>query len=90
MIQIKYANSPKKLQSELKELKKVHVVKKKTHEIKQEILVDLTGEFEVVRNLSLGDQISEAQIRFRNVDVFASYVTAIDEGYETEDATFNG
>ena len=29
MIQIKYANSPKKLQSELKELKKVHVVKKK-------------------------------------------------------------
>ena len=44
----------------------------------------------MVRNLSLGDQISEAQIRFRNVDVFASYVTAIDEGYETEDATFNG
>ena len=90
MIKIKYAKSPKKLQSELKELNKVHVVKKKTHETKQEILVDLTGEFEVVGNLSLGDQIRETQIRFRNVDVFASYVKAIDEGYETEDAIFNG
>ena len=74
MIKIKYANSPKKLQSELIELNKVHVVKKKPHEIKQEILVDITGEFEVVGNLSLGDQIRETQIRFRNVDVFASYV----------------
>ena len=40
--------------------------------------------------LSTGDQIRETCIRFRNMDDFESYVNAIDEGYEAEDAFFNG
>ena len=60
------------------------------HEIKQEILVDFTGEFQVVDKLSLGDQIRETQFRFRNMDDFKSSVNAIDEGYEAKDAIFIG
>ena len=40
--------------------------------------------------LSTGDQIRETFIRFRNMDDFESYVNATDEGYEAEDAMFNG
>ena len=60
------------------------------HEIKQEKLVDFTGEFQVVGKLSLGDQIRETQFRFRNMDDFKSSVNAIDEGYEAKDAIFIG
>ena len=40
--------------------------------------------------LSTGDQIRETLIIFRNMDDFESYVNAIDEGFEAEDAIFNG
>ena len=40
LVKIKYANNPNKLQSESKELNKIHVVNKNLHEIKQEILLD--------------------------------------------------
>ena len=89
LVKIKYANNPNKLQSKLKVLKKIHVVQKNLHEIKQEILVNCTGEFEMVGKLSLGDQIRETHIRFRNMDDFESYINAIDEAYEAEDAIFN-
>ena len=52
--------------------------------------MDFTGEFKKVGNLSLGDQIRETHIRFRNMDDFESYVNANDEGYEAGDAFFNG
>ena len=52
--------------------------------------MDFTGELEVVGNLSLGDQIREAHIRFRNLDDFESYVNANDEGYEAGEAIFIG
>ena len=48
MIKIKYANDPKKLQSELKELNGIDVVNKNIHEIKRELLVDFTLEFEML------------------------------------------
>ena len=38
LVNIKYANNPKKLQSELKDLNKIHVINKNLHEIKNEIL----------------------------------------------------
>ena len=44
----------------------------------------------MVGKLSLGDQIRETHIRFRNTDDFRSYVNAIDEGYEAEDTIFYG
>ena len=90
MLKIKYAKNPNKLQSELKEFKKIHVVNENLREIKNEILRDYTGEFGMVGKLSLGDQIRETHIRSRKMDDFESYINAIDEGYEAEDTTFKG
>ena len=44
----------------------------------------------MVDKLSLEDQIRETHIRLRNMDDFESYVHVIDEGYEPEDASFDG
>ena len=90
LVKVKYANKPDKSQSKLKELIKIHVFIKNLHEIKNEIKLEYTGEFEMVGKLSLGDQIRQTHIRFRNIDDFESYINAIDEGYEAEDAVFNG
>ena len=64
MVKGKYANNPKKLQSELKELNKIQVLDKKLHELKNEILLDYNGEIEMVGSLKVGDQIRETHIRF--------------------------
>ena len=90
LVRIKYANNPKKLQSELKELKKIRVIDKNLHEIKNESLVDDSSAFEMVGNLKVGDQIRQTHIRFRNTDDFEAYINSIDEGYDAEDAIFNG
>ena len=49
-----------------------------------------TGEFEVVGNLKVGDQIRQTHIRFRNKDDFEAYINTIDQDYDSEDALFNG
>ena len=67
LVKIKYVNNPKKLQSQLKKLNKIHVFDKNWHEIKQERLIDYAGEFEMVGNLKIGDQIRQTHIRFRNI-----------------------
>ena len=90
LFNIKYANNPNKLQSELKELNKIHVINKSLHEIKNEILLDYIGGFEMVGNLKVGDQVGQTHIRFRNIDDYESYINAIDEGYDAEDAIFYG
>ena len=60
-------------------LNKIHIVNKNLHEIKQETLVDYVGEFEMVGNLKVGDQIRQTHIRFRNMDDFEKYINSIDE-----------
>ena len=90
MVKIKYSNPPNKLQNALKELSKIHVINKNLHEIKQEILSDYNGECGMVGRLKIGDQIRQPHIRFRNIDVYQSYINAIDQDYESEDAFFNG
>ena len=90
LFKINNCNILNKLQSELKELNKIQVVNKNLHEIKQIILRDYTGEFEMVGKLSVGDQIKETHIRFKIITDYEAYINAIDEGYETEDAIFNG
>ena len=90
LVNIKYANDPNKLQSELKELNKIQVVNKNLHEIKQEILLDYEGEFEMVGNLQVGDQIRQTKIRFRNMDDFEAYINSIDQDYDSDDSIFNG
>ena len=90
LVNIKYANDPNKLQSELKELNKIQVINKNLHEIKHEILQDYSGEFEMVGNLKVGDQIRQTRIRFRNIDDFEAYINSIDQEYDSEDSIFNG
>ena len=90
LIRIKYGDNTTKLQSELKEFKKTHVVNKNLHEIKNEILVDYAGEFENVGELSIGDHIRQTHLRSRNINDYESYIKAIDQDYESEDAISNG
>ena len=90
LVRIKYADNPNILESALKELNKIQVFDKNLHEVKNEILQDYTGAFEMVGNLKVGDQNRQTNIRFRNMDDFESYINSIDEGYDAEDAIFNG
>ena len=46
--------------------------------------------FELVGSLKVGDQIRLTHIRFRNMVDLEAYINAIDEGYDAEDANFNG
>ena len=43
---------------------------KNLHEIKNEILLDYVGAFEMVGNLKVCDQIRQTNNRFRNMDDF--------------------
>ena len=90
LVIIKYANDPKKLNNALKEFIKIQVIDKNLHEIKQEILLDYQGEFEMVGNLKVGDQIRQTHIRFRNMDDYEAYINSIDQDYDSDDAIFNG
>ena len=90
LVRIKYADNPNKLQNALKELNKIEVIDKKLHEIKNEILLDYNGEFEMVGNLKVGDQIRQTNIRFRNISDYEAYINAIDVDYDSEDSIFNG
>ena len=90
LVNIKYANNPDKLQSALKELNKIQVIDKNLHEIKQEILIDYEGVFEMVGNLKTGDQIRQTHIRFRIIDDFEAYINSIDQDYDSDDSIFNG
>ena len=90
LVQKKYANDPNKLQSEIKDLNKIQVIDKNLHEIKQQILREYEGDFEMVGNLKVGDQIRQTKIRFRNMDDFEAFINSIDQDYDSEDAIFNG
>ena len=87
---MKYADKPDKLESALREINKIEVMDTNLHEIKNEILLDYVGGFEMVGNLKVGDQIRQTNIRFRNMDDFEAFINAIDEGYDAEDAIFKG
>ena len=74
----------------MKELNEIQVVGKSLHAIKNQILEDYTGKFEMVGSLKVGDQIRQAQIRFGNKTDYEAYIISIDEGSDGEDALFNG
>ena len=61
------------------------------HEIKNEILKDYTGDFELIGSMLVGEIEQKTNIRFKNVDDFERYNNAIDNsGYDTEDVIFTG
>ena len=68
----------------------IHVVNKNLHAIKIEILGGYAGEFEMVGRLKIADQTRETHIRFRNMKDYESYINAIDQDYESEEASLNG
>ena len=90
LVNIKYANDPKKLNNALKELNKIQVIDKNLHEIKNEILQDYNGTFEMVGTLIVGDQLRQTHIRFRNMEDFESYINSLDQDYDSDDCIFNG
>ena len=90
LVRFIYADKPDKLENALRELNKTQIIEENLHEIKQEVLQDDTGAFEMVSNLKVGDQIRQTHIRFRNIYDYESYINAIDESYDAKDAIFNG
>ena len=61
------------------------------HEIKNEILEDYTGDFELIGSMLVGEIEQKTNIRFKNVDDFESYINAIDNsGFDSEDVVFTG
>ena len=61
------------------------------HEIRNEILEDYTGDFELIGSMLVGEVEQKMNIRFKNVDDFESYINAIDYGgYDSEDVIFTG
>ena len=90
LVQIKYADKPDELENALKALNKIEVIDKNLHEIKNEILQDYDGTFEMVGTLIVGDQLRQTHIRFRNMIDFETYINSIDEGYDANDSIFNG
>ena len=90
LVKIKYTNDLKKLNDALRELNKIEVIDKNLHEIKNEILCDYVGIFEMIGNLKNGDQNRQTHIRFRNTDDYEAYINSIDQDYDSDDAIFNG
>ena len=61
------------------------------HEIKNEILEDYTGDFELIGSMLVGEIEQKTNIRFKNIDDFENYINAIDNGgYDSEDVIFTG
>ena len=54
----------------MRELNKIQVFDKNLHEVKNEILLDYIGAFEMIGNLKVGDQIRQSNNRFRNMNDF--------------------
>ena len=60
------------------------------YEIKNEILQNYTGDFELNGKMIIGPIEHKTNIRFKNLDDFERYINAIDVDYDSEDVTFSG
>ena len=69
---------------------KIYVNNLNLHEIKNEILQDYTGVFELNGIMIIGPIEHKTNIRFKNMDDFENYINAIDVDYDSEDVTFTG
>ena len=74
----------------VKLLNKIQVLNENLYKIRNEILGVYDGEFEMVGGLKNGDQIGRTHNRFRNISDYESFINAIDQDYDSEDALFNG
>ena len=69
---------------------KIYVNNLNLHEIKNEILQEYTGDFELNGKMIIGPIEHKTKIRFKNMDDFENYINAIDVDYDSEDVTFTG
>ena len=74
----------------MKELNKIEVIDLNIHEIKNEIMRDFVGDFDLIGNLKIGNQNRQTHIGFRNINDYESYINSNDEGYDAKDAVFIG
>ena len=75
---------------ELATSNKIYVNNLNLHEIKNEILQDYTGDFELNGKMIIGPVEHKTNIIFINMDDFERYINAIDVDYDSEDVTFIG
>ena len=75
---------------ELATSNKIYVNSLNLHEIKNEILQDYTGDFELNGKMIIGPVEHKTNIRFKNMDDFERYINAIDVDYDSEDVIFTG
>ena len=68
----------------------IYVDNLKLHEIKDEILEDYTGDFELFGKMIIGPVEHKTNIRFKNKDDFERYINAIDIDYDSEVVIFTG
>ena len=60
------------------------------HKIKNDILQDYTGDFELIGKMIIGPIEHKTNIRFKNMDDFERYINAIDIDYDSEEVIFTG
>ena len=75
---------------ELATSNKIYVNNLNLHEIKDEILQDYPGDFELNGKTINGPIEHKTNNRFKNMDDFERYINAIDIDYDSEDVTFTG
>ena len=75
---------------ELATSNKIYVNNLNLHEIKNEILEDYTGDFELIGKMIIGPIEHKTNIRFKNMVDFERYINAIDIYYDSEDVIFTG
>ena len=75
---------------ELATSNKIFINNLNLHEIKDEILHDYSGDFELNGKMIVGPVEHKTNIRFKNMDDFERYINAIDIDYDSEDVTFTG
>ena len=69
---------------------KIYIDNLNLHEIKNDIMRDYDGVFEMNDTLKVGEQIRQTLIRFRNMDDYEAYINSIDQDYDSDDTIFNG
>ena len=67
---------------------KIYVTALNLHEIKNEILLFFTGDFDLNGLMDIGPVKHKTIIRFKNMDDFESYINAIGIDFDSEDVTF--
>ena len=75
---------------ELATSNKIYVNNLNLHEIKNEILEEYTGGFELNGKMIIGAVEHKTNIRYKNMNDFENYLNAIDIDYDSDDVTLTG